>query len=194
MFERILLAVDASDCSRRAVTTAAELAGKVGAEVIVLHVFEVAPVPLGVGVEPMVIMPEAKDVAHELVAEAVAELRRAGVTARGEVSDTKGDDGPADRRWRQVVGRGPGRDGLARPVGPRRPAAGQHRSQGDPPGGVPRPGGAVKGSELSFRLDGGGLGWGWLPRRSRLDPPTQPPPARGEETQLRCVGRLCRAG
>jgi nucleotide-binding universal stress UspA family protein len=89
MFERVLLAVDASDCSRRAVTTAAELAGKVGAEVIVLHVFEVAPVPLGVGVEPMVIMPEAKDVAHELVAEAVAELRRAGVTARGEVSDTR---------------------------------------------------------------------------------------------------------
>src|SRR6266536_1461800 len=41
------------------------------------------------------------------------------------------------------------------------------------------PSGTTKGCKNHLPLDGGGLGWGWLPWRSPLGPPTQPPPARG---------------
>ncbi len=88
MFERIVLAIDASEHSRRATQVTAELAAKLGAEVSVVHVFEVAPVPLAPGVRPMDVMPEARASAEKLVADAVAELERAGAKVTGQVSDT----------------------------------------------------------------------------------------------------------
>jgi nucleotide-binding universal stress UspA family protein len=79
MFKSILVAVDGSEYSRQAVPTAIEVAKKFGAEVFVLHVHEhdlgrAAAYPV-----------ESDDQAAQMVADAVASIRAAGVTAEGEV-------------------------------------------------------------------------------------------------------------
>jgi nucleotide-binding universal stress UspA family protein len=84
MLEKLLLAVDDSDHSRKAVPAAAELARAGGGTVHVLHVREVYyPVPPRVA-------GDTPQEAQQLVDEAVAELQRAGVKAEGLVRSGTG--------------------------------------------------------------------------------------------------------
>lgn len=81
MFKHVLVAVDGSQYSVRALPAAIELAGKFGADLFVLHVAEhdrgrAAAFTLETPAE-----------ATRLVADAVAQARAAGVTARGELVD-----------------------------------------------------------------------------------------------------------
>jgi nucleotide-binding universal stress UspA family protein len=78
MFESILLAVDGSGPSNRAVGTTLDLATKLGSEVIVVHVRERESGRLDYE-------PTASDRAAELVDETVRKVKDAGVSARGEV-------------------------------------------------------------------------------------------------------------
>ncbi len=79
MFDRIVLAIDGSDASRRAEDTAATLAGLAGSEVIVLHVRELDPMgragPISL---------EAPGAAADLVKRVVADLQDREVNARGQ--------------------------------------------------------------------------------------------------------------
>jgi nucleotide-binding universal stress UspA family protein len=79
MFDRILLAVDGSEPSARAATVAGEFGSKFGAEVVVFHVRERMAGRAGA------FDLETVEEAHELVDRTVAELKDAGVSARGEV-------------------------------------------------------------------------------------------------------------
>jgi nucleotide-binding universal stress UspA family protein len=78
MFETILLAVDGSEPSNRAVGTALDLATKLGSELIVVHVREHET-------GRMAREPGPSDEAEELVDETVRKVKNAGVSARGEV-------------------------------------------------------------------------------------------------------------
>ena len=80
MFEKVLLAIDGSEESKRAVETTSELATSTGSEVLVYHVME-REVNQG-GVFDM----EPHEVATQLVDEAVGKLKDAGVNASGEVN------------------------------------------------------------------------------------------------------------
>jgi nucleotide-binding universal stress UspA family protein len=79
MFERILLAVDGSEHSRRAVPVAGDLSRRYDGEVLVLHVRE-HEVTWGTDIDV-----ETVDEARELVDEVVRELTGAGTKARGEI-------------------------------------------------------------------------------------------------------------
>jgi nucleotide-binding universal stress UspA family protein len=78
VFERILLAVDGSEHSARAVPIAGDLAFRYDGEVLVFHAREYDLV-LGGDVE-------SSDEAMDLVDDVVRELKDAGVNARGEVA------------------------------------------------------------------------------------------------------------
>ena len=80
MFGRILLAVDDSAASRRAVALTADIARKSSAEVLVFHVRERQWGRRGGTLEL-----ESPEDAAEFLNAAVYELRRAGVSARGEL-------------------------------------------------------------------------------------------------------------
>lgn len=82
MFDRILLAIDDSVSSKRATTAAANLAKIAGSEVIVYHGRE-REVVVG-GRSGGVYDLETPSEALKLVDEAVATLKDAGVSARGE--------------------------------------------------------------------------------------------------------------
>ncbi len=75
---KILLPVDGSDHSRRAVAKASELAKLSGGEVRVLHFQELTPPKAQVG------PPETPTESAEIVDQAVGELQQAGVKASGE--------------------------------------------------------------------------------------------------------------
>lgn len=79
MFKKILLAVDGSEPSTRAVEVCKDLALSQGAEVIVLHVKE-HDRGRGFGYEL-----ETREEASEIVDSAVRTLKDAGVSARGEL-------------------------------------------------------------------------------------------------------------
>lgn len=79
MFERILLAVDGSEHSRKAVPVAGDLSRRYGGEVIVLHVRE-HEVTWGADIDV-----ETADEALELVDGVVRELKDSGANVRGEV-------------------------------------------------------------------------------------------------------------
>lgn len=79
MFERILLAVDGSEHSDRAVRVAGDLARHYGGEVVVLHVRE-HEVTWGADIDV-----ETADEARTLVDRVVRELKDAGTNVRGEV-------------------------------------------------------------------------------------------------------------
>jgi nucleotide-binding universal stress UspA family protein len=83
MYERILVAVDQSEWSYRAVTAARDLAGLSKGEVWVLHLRE-----REAGTKGLSVMDETAEDARELVAEAVEVFARAGVKAQGEVRNT----------------------------------------------------------------------------------------------------------
>lgn len=79
MFERILLAVDGSEHSRRAVRVAGELARRYDAELVVLHARE-HELTWGADIDI-----ESAEEARALVDGVVRELKDAGTEARGEV-------------------------------------------------------------------------------------------------------------
>jgi len=79
MFERILLAVDGSEHSDRAVLVAGDLSRRYGGEVIVLRVRE-HEVTWGADIDI-----ETADEARTLVDRVVRELKDAGTNVRGEV-------------------------------------------------------------------------------------------------------------
>ena len=83
MIKNILLAVDGSAPSERAVLTAAELAPCVGAEVVVLHVRESETVPWVLQAVELTTPAEA----DHLVDSNVRKLKDVGVSARGEIAD-----------------------------------------------------------------------------------------------------------
>jgi nucleotide-binding universal stress UspA family protein len=77
MFEKIILAVDGSEHSVKAVPVAAEVAKKFGSEVIVVHVFE-RTIGRG-GIYEL----ETPADASEVVDEAVRQLKDSGMSAGG---------------------------------------------------------------------------------------------------------------
>lgn len=79
MFERILVATDSSEPSRRAVEFAAGMAKDHGSELIVLHA--VPRVVSRFGTNDL----EEPDVARDLVDETVRDLKDLGLNAHGEV-------------------------------------------------------------------------------------------------------------
>jgi nucleotide-binding universal stress UspA family protein len=79
VFERILLAVNGSPSSWKAVDVAADIGQKYGAEVVVLHVREQQVTSLGMYVF------EQPDEDADFVEEIVRRLKDAGVSARSEV-------------------------------------------------------------------------------------------------------------
>jgi nucleotide-binding universal stress UspA family protein len=81
--ETILLAVDGSAPSERAVGTTLELAPCVGAEVVVLYVRETEIVPWTAQTVELT----TSDEAVTLVDGVVRKLKEAGVSARGEITD-----------------------------------------------------------------------------------------------------------
>jgi nucleotide-binding universal stress UspA family protein len=93
MFEHIVLAVDGSAESKRAIPVAAELAGRFQGEVTVLHVREHA-LSWNVDVDL-----EAPSEATELVDGIVRELKDVGVSAQGEVRRA-----PAGQAPREILG------------------------------------------------------------------------------------------
>lgn len=79
MFERILLPVDGSEHSRKAVQVAGDLARRYGAEVVVLHARE-HELTWGADIDI-----ESAEEARLLVDGVVRELKDAGTNVRGEV-------------------------------------------------------------------------------------------------------------
>lgn len=80
MFTRILLPVDGSEHSDRAVPVAGELARKFGGEVVVFHVIEVTSRPLAYPIESTV------EESEKTLADTVAKrLKDEGLSARAEV-------------------------------------------------------------------------------------------------------------
>jgi nucleotide-binding universal stress UspA family protein len=82
MIDKILLAIDGSDYSERAVPVAAEMARKFGSEILVFHVRATA-----VG-RAVVYDLETPDEASALVDRITRWLKDEGVSARGEVVNT----------------------------------------------------------------------------------------------------------
>jgi nucleotide-binding universal stress UspA family protein len=83
MYDRILVAVDHSAWSQRAVLAARDLAVLSDGEVWVLHLRE-----REAGSKGLSVMDETAQEAHDVVTEAVDVLARAGVQAEGEVRNT----------------------------------------------------------------------------------------------------------
>jgi len=83
MYDRILVAVDHSEPSHRAVLAARDLAVLSKGEIRVLHLREREP-----GTKGLPVMNETPEDAHDTVREVVETLARAGVKAQGEVKHT----------------------------------------------------------------------------------------------------------
>jgi nucleotide-binding universal stress UspA family protein len=79
MFERILVAIDGSEPSRRAIEVAADLARQTRSEVVVVHVKE-RDITWAGGVDL-----ETPEEAQDLADDAVRTLKDAGISARAEV-------------------------------------------------------------------------------------------------------------
>jgi nucleotide-binding universal stress UspA family protein len=84
MYEKILVAVDHSEVSARALAAARELASLSGGEVWVLHLREREMM----GKTGMMTSAESSDEAGAAVNDAVAELTQAGIKAHGVIRDT----------------------------------------------------------------------------------------------------------
>jgi nucleotide-binding universal stress UspA family protein len=82
VFEKMLLAIDESEHSAKAVLIVKDLAARLDAEVIVLHVLERDASKVGA------FDYEAPEEAPAIVIDAVQELQNNGVKARGEIAHT----------------------------------------------------------------------------------------------------------
>ena len=83
MYEKVLVAIDRSENSKRALAAARELASLSDGEVRILHLREQEVIPrMGL------VADESPEEAHLWLESAVDELRNAGVKATGEVQNT----------------------------------------------------------------------------------------------------------
>ena len=83
MYEKVLIAIDRSENSKRALAAARELASLSDGEVRILHLREQEVIPrMGL------VADESPEEAHLWLESAVDELRNAGVKATGEVQNT----------------------------------------------------------------------------------------------------------
>ena len=93
MFERIVLSVDGSEDSDKAVRTTGELARQNGSNVLVVHGRDLAlmgpPVP-SAPVPPRQLDLETEEEAQRLVDDAVSQLREQGVDVKGMVLPNQG--------------------------------------------------------------------------------------------------------
>jgi nucleotide-binding universal stress UspA family protein len=93
MFERVLLSVDSSADSDKAVRTAGDLARRYSSTVLVVHGRDVRIVPppaTSTPMPPRAIDLETEEEARKIVDDAVEALRKDGVEARGEVLTSRG--------------------------------------------------------------------------------------------------------
>lgn len=94
MFQRILLSVDASPDSEKALKMTAELARVHGSDVLVVHGRDLAMVnPSGRTVPPSIEKLESPENAEAIINSAVADLEATGVHARGKVLPGQGHIG-----------------------------------------------------------------------------------------------------
>lgn len=84
MFERLLVAIDGSEPSQRALAVASEIARLAGAEVRLLHIAESEFLMGGSGFSGGEVLEGARD-AQTFMADTVAELEKAGIRATGTV-------------------------------------------------------------------------------------------------------------
>jgi nucleotide-binding universal stress UspA family protein len=93
VFERILLSVDSSEDSDKAVAVVADLAPRYGAQVLVVHGRDLRSVPppgTSVPMPPVGVDLETEEEAQAIVDAALEVLRKAGVEARGQVLSARG--------------------------------------------------------------------------------------------------------
>jgi nucleotide-binding universal stress UspA family protein len=93
MFERILVSVDSSADSDKAVRVTADLARRYSAQVVVVHGRDLRVVPppaTGTPMPPRSFDLESEEEARKIVDDAVEALRKDGVEAQGEVLTTRG--------------------------------------------------------------------------------------------------------
>ena len=90
MFEKVLLSIDTSEDSEKAVRLTKELARVHGSQVLVVHGRDVLVSPSGRPAPPRVERRETNEEAQQLVDEAVTELQGAGVHASGKVLSGQG--------------------------------------------------------------------------------------------------------
>src|SRR5947209_794233 len=90
MFEKILLSVDLSEDSDKAIHLTRDLARIHGSQVLVVHGRDVLVNPSGNPAPPRVEHRESKEEAQELVNAAVSEIREAGVDVSGRVLPGQG--------------------------------------------------------------------------------------------------------
>jgi nucleotide-binding universal stress UspA family protein len=93
VFERILLSVDSSEDSNKAVRVVADLAPRYGAEVLVVHGRDLRSIPppgTSVPMPPVGVDLETEEEAQAIVDEALEQLRKAGAEARGKVLSARG--------------------------------------------------------------------------------------------------------
>src|SRR6266568_35497 len=138
MYETIVLAVDGSEESTKAVPAAAQLAKRFHGEVIVVHVAEYA------GRFTPDLEPEGAEMAAVVLDAVVRMLKDDGGqrSRRAPVLHAR----PGRRRDHGCGpggGRGPDRGGLTGPGRDGRPAAGKRHQPADPPGGPAGPGGPL---------------------------------------------------
>ena len=82
MYDRIVVAVDGSDCAARAVSVAGDLAEAFGGEVVVVHLAET------IAAWTLAMEAETPEEAGDLADRAVRSLKDRGISARGEVHST----------------------------------------------------------------------------------------------------------
>lgn len=87
MFNRILVSVDSSEDSEKAVAASCELAQRFGSAVFVVHARDVqhAPVARGAGLGPRTALLESESEGQQLVDQAVSQLKQGGVDVTGEL-------------------------------------------------------------------------------------------------------------
>ena len=136
MYDKILVAVDHSEMSDRAVLAARDLALLSKGEVWVLHLRE-REIAVKTG---MAMMDETAEDADAAVSAVVDKLTEAGLKAHGEVRTTLfGYAAREHRRRRDRARCRRHRDGLARPQRPGRVHPRQHGAQGHTPHRPPGP-------------------------------------------------------
>ena len=79
MYDRIVVAVDGSDCADRAVSVAGDLAEAFGGEVVVVHLAET------IAAWTVALEAETPEEAGDVADRAVRSLKDRGISARGEV-------------------------------------------------------------------------------------------------------------
>ena len=130
MYDKILVAVDHSEASDRALLAARDLALLSKGEVWILHLREREIITK----TSVVMTDETEPEATSMVEAAVDKLTAAGVKAHGDVGTHDIRLCRAEHRRRcDRARRRCHRDGLARPRRPGGPGPGQHGAQGDSP-------------------------------------------------------------